>query len=343
MLLGDLVELRQGPVRDALAAASRVLSTLARSLRPGAEVVIVPGNHDHHLLDGWLTRRAAAGPPAPLRLQSAVDWVPGEPLAALAAALPGAVVRAFYPGVWLRDDVYAIHGHYLDRHTTVPMFERLAAGGMALILRSPIAGAHPAEDYEAILAPIYAWMHTLAQWREPPTGEGSIGPSTRAWQALGHGGGELRRGGVARSRRLALGVGLRAAIAVFNAAGVGPLRADLSPTELRSAGLRALADVLAALGVRAPYVLFGHTHRAGPLGGDDPAEWVSPNGSRLINSGCWVDEPAFLGAVPARSPYRPGFVVRLDGEAPPRLVNLLDRPQAPSTQKPPRPGPPARA
>ena len=35
------------------------------------------------------------------------------------------------PGLWPADGVYATHGHYLDRHLTVPSFERLAAGGSA--------------------------------------------------------------------------------------------------------------------------------------------------------------------------------------------------------------------
>ena len=52
VLLGDVVELRQGPVRDALAQARPVLSALAEALGSDREVVIVPGNHDHHLLAG---------------------------------------------------------------------------------------------------------------------------------------------------------------------------------------------------------------------------------------------------------------------------------------------------
>ena len=32
-----------------------------------------------------------------------------------------------YPGVWLRDDVYATHGHYMDCHMTLPRAECLAA------------------------------------------------------------------------------------------------------------------------------------------------------------------------------------------------------------------------
>jgi hypothetical protein len=47
----------------------------------------------------------------------------------------------------------------------------------------------------------------------------------------------------------------------------------------------------------------------------------------LINTGCWVEEPAFLGPDPARSPYRAGFGVYVENSSrptPPRLVNLLD-------------------
>ena len=60
VLLGDVIELRQGPVRDALPPLPP-LAEVGEALRPSAEVVVVPGNHDHHLVDGWITRRA---PPA---------------------------------------------------------------------------------------------------------------------------------------------------------------------------------------------------------------------------------------------------------------------------------------
>ena len=60
---------------------------------------------------------------------------PGDagPLAAALAERAGRAraSQVAYPGVWLRDDVYAIHGHYSDLHATVPTFERLAAGAMA--------------------------------------------------------------------------------------------------------------------------------------------------------------------------------------------------------------------
>jgi hypothetical protein len=326
VLLGDTVELRQGPLRDALAEASRVLRTVAEALGEGREVVLVPGNHDHHLLSGWLQRRAdqaAPGTRATLGLDDEVDWRPGEALAALAGALGagGATVHARYPGIWLRDDVYATHGHYIDRHTTVPMFERLAAGVMSRTLRRPLSAAHTPEDYEAVLAPIYAWIHAVAQHGGPEVGRSSHGASARLWQAIGR---RRRASGLRGTvHRRATSAGVWAAIAGLNRAGVGPLSTELSPPALRRAGLRAFGEMLAALGIGAEYAIFGHTHRAGPLPADDAGEWRAPTGAHMLNSGCWVHEPAFLGREPATSPYRAGFCVRLDDEGPPRLENLI--------------------
>ena len=318
-----MIELRDGPVREALAAASQVLPEIGEAVGPGREVLIVPGNHDHHLIDGWLNRRAAGGEPVPLGLESEVDWWGGEPLASVAELLRrgGAEVRAAYPGVWLREDVYATHGHYMDRHTTVPMFERLGAGAMARALRRPLAEARRAEDYEAVLAPIYALIHAVAQTTGMGTPSGWAGTksSAQVWQTLGRG----FRSGTLRQRALAAGAG--GGIALLNRAGIGPVSADLSAAELRRSGLRAIGEVLERLSVGAKYVVFGHTHRAGPLPGDAQGEWVTPSGIRLVNSGCWVHEPIFLGPRPSESPYREGFAVRLDDDgAPPELVNLLD-------------------
>jgi hypothetical protein len=224
--------------------------------------------------------------------------------------------------VWLRPDVWATHGHYLDVHMTVPSIERLGAGAMRRIVGAAGSGPACAEDYEAILTPIYAWLHAVAQGAVPGRGHGLQGGSVRGWRTLT--GPRGRRG--LRGRAIAASWPLL--IAALNRAGLGPLRAEVSGPALRRSGLRGMDEVCARLGVAAPYVIFGHTHRAGPLPGDDAAEWVTPHGSRLINSGCWVHESAFMGPDPARSPYRTGFGVVVedtDPPAPPRLVNLLDR------------------
>jgi hypothetical protein len=314
VLLGDVLELRHGPVRDALADAAPVLSALGAAVGSEGEIVIVPGNHDHGLLRGWLERRE----PGWLGLESSVDWDPREPLGAVVEAVaPGGrfQVRVAYPGVWLRPDVYAIHGHYLDRHHTVPIVERLGAGLTVRLAGEPPGGPRRAEDYEAALAPMYAWIDAVAQTGglRGSGGDGSF--QVRAWRALGGVGG--RRG----LRRRAVAAAFPAVVAGLNRAGMGPLRPDVSGVELRRAGLRAFGEVIARLGVPADaHVIFGHTHRAGPLSTDDRDEW-----GRVVNAGSWVHDPAWIGDSPGDSPYRPGFAVMVGDSGPPELVNLLDR------------------
>jgi hypothetical protein len=63
---------------------------------------------------------------------------------------------------------------------------------------------------------------------------------------------------------------------------------------------------------------------------DQPAEWRTPAGTRLHNTGCWVFETHFMGRLPrGESPYWPGGAIALDDEGPPRLERLLcDLPQS---------------
>ena len=304
VLLGDTLELRHGPLRDALAAAAPVLRELGEAVR---EVVVVPGNHDHALLRGWLERR---DPDAPLGLESRVEWDPREGLGTLVDQLAPAQVRVAYPGVWLRDDVYATHGHYGDRHNTVPILERLGAGVTVRVAGEPEGGPARAEDYEAALAPMYAWADTVAQSGGLRLGGGGSF-QIAAWQALN---------GRRSLRGRAMAAGLSAAVAGLNRAGIGPLKADVSGVALRRGALAGFTEVVDRLEISARHVIFGHTHRAGPLPGDDRVEW-----GRLLNIGSWVYEARFIGDDPAGSPYRPGFAAIVGDDGPPELVNLLDR------------------
>ena len=120
------------------------------------------------------------------------------------------------------------------------------------------------------------------------------------------------------------------AVAALNRAGVGPLQADVSGAELRRSGLRAMGEVAARLGLGDAYVVFGHTHRAGPLPGDCQQEWraasATPSsgaGARLVNAGCWVYAPVFLTPKPGESPYWPGTCVLVEDSGPPVLKQLL--------------------
>ena len=116
-------------------------------------------------------------------------------------------------------------------------------------------------------------------------------------------------------------VALPGAVGIANRLGLGPVGADLSPRAIARAGLDAIGDVVERLGIEAEHLLFGHTHRRGPLG-DEPGWNAGP--TQLWNTGSWVHTPSLLGERAAVSPYWPGTIAYVEGDEPPRLEHLLD-------------------
>jgi predicted phosphodiesterase len=314
VLLGDFLELREHPLARALELARPLVERLGQ-VTAGRRLVLVPGNHDYQLAEPFLTRERLTG----ALLASENEWPvhPADgPAGRLAELMPDTEVTLAYPGVRLREDVYATHGHYLDVHLTTPRLEAIAAGVMGRVsgrgrdCRSP-------GDYEAVMSPIYAYFARLAEGSPPDRLQRGGSLSRSLWTRLDPGAG----GG--RAQRLLLGrVAIPGAVAALNAAGVGPLSPHVTAPELRRSGLRAMARVTEGLGVRAEHVIFGHTHRSGPWPGDDPAEWRTPAGTRLWNSGSWLYETAFLRDHREDNPYWPGTVVRVPDSGPPELEKL---------------------
>lgn len=318
VLLGDVVELRDTPVHQAIAAATPFLEWLGETAA-GARVVLVAGNHDHRLAADWLDRRrnsARADPPA-LGLEHVA-----RPTAGVAAKLAkvlksagaGDVVLA-YPGLWLSDSVYVTHGHYLDPHLTVPTFERLGVGLVERVIGGLPEGKRTVDEYERILAPVYAFLYELAQAGEDDRPAG-VTPSVRVWQALSGSGGTI-----ARLRGLLIGsVALPGAVAVANRLGLGRFSADLSLSEISRASVAAMKETVRGLGIEADHVVFGHTHRRGPLSGD--RDWRAGS-VQLHNTGSWVWSPLLVGTA-KRSPYWPGTVAIVEGAEAPQLIHLLE-------------------
>jgi hypothetical protein len=314
VILGDALELRERPVARLLDLARPVFEAIGEAAA-GRRVTLVPGNHDHELTDPWLEE--ARLDDAGLALESVWPVTRDKGIAGrLAGWMPGADVAVAYPGLRLRSDVYATHGHYLDLHLSVPRLEAIAASLMAEVTGRGSVASSPAE-YEAVFAPLYALLFGLAQGSKVETVKRHGGMSRRVWESANG-----RRG--SRLTGLLLGrVTIPGAVALMNRAGLGPYRPDISAAELRRAGLRAMGHVVEALGIRADHVIFGHTHRPGPLPGDDASEWRTPRGTRLWNSGSWLNERVFLKSVERKSPYWPGTIVWLEEEGPPRIENLL--------------------
>jgi hypothetical protein len=341
VLLGDVLELRHGPPRAALEAARPFFEELGRALA-GKELVLVAGNHDHALIEPWLALRAELPETEPLGLEQMIDAADASPAVKRLAEWAGPARTCFaYPGLWLRPDVYAMHGHYLDAHLTVPTIERLSVGAMSRLLGKPASTFNSVADYEAVTAPMYAWRHAVA--RSAKTGDALNGIATvHAWRALGGGDRDknVARGNGHAPTRLArlksqlrtraLVGGFPLAVAALNRAGLGPLRSEVSLGELRGAGLRAMGEVAERLQLGDAYVVFGHTHRSGPLADDDLNEWNRPpahgrasGGARLVNTGCWTYDSIFLTRTPGESPYWPGTCVLVEGSGPPKLERLL--------------------
>lgn len=319
VILGDGLELRHAAHRDAARLAAPLFAEAGAALGPQGEIIVLAGNHDHGLIAGWLDRRLEVEPPGFLKTQQRIEAVAAGGLAAaLAQAAAPARLDLAYPGVWLRDDVYATHGHYMDAHTTVPTLERLVVGAMSRwAVPLPRDGAS-ADDYEAALAPLYAWLHQLTQRSGHRTAAASAGLSAKVWRALAGSGRQSHP-----VRAAGLTVGYRAAVASLNVAGLGPLDARLSGSALRRGGLYGMSEVLRRLDLAPAYALFGHTHRSGPWPDDDPAEWTTAAGTRLVNTGSWVHQRHFLPGAPNTSPYWPGTAVLLEDGYPPVLRRLL--------------------
>ncbi len=313
VLLGDVVELREVAIGTALAAARPFFEELGAALGE-REVTIVPGNHDHHLAQPLLDDLSLDG--ATLGLAESRDPSPG-PTAAIDRWLGPARLRISYPGAWIRDDVYATHGHYMDAHLNLPRAECLAVATMVRLSR-PLPDPATPEDYERVLRPIYGFAYGVAQARRH-RGAPRHAPSEAAWELLAGPGGERgrrRRLGIAAARH-----GFPLAVAGVNQLLRSQFESDISVASIFRGGVAGAGEVARRLGVDGGHVITGHSHRAGPR--PEEAEWPLPGGGRLHNTGSWVFSSAFHH--PGRPPnsYWPGTVTWVEDDAPPRRVQLL--------------------
>jgi UDP-2,3-diacylglucosamine pyrophosphatase LpxH len=295
VLLGDIIEFAaRRHRRDPLAAATPVLAAIGARMGAAGEIVIVPGNHDRALIRQWAIERTAA--------LGTADEVPPDvtvALAVFAARLAPATVRVSYPGYWVREDVWATHGHYLDRHLIPESTFGLPRGRLA---RGRRPGAPDARviDYE------------LPRRGEPdePFGEILQRPVAVVLEHLA----ELTRYGTRLLQHVEL-------------AAVTARALDL---QVRHAAVPAMVETAQRLGIEARSIVFGHVHRRGPL--EERAghalrrpDWTpTAGGPRVYNTGSWVYEPLLLDGVGPPHPYWPGGAVLVEDDGEPRALALLD-------------------
>jgi UDP-2,3-diacylglucosamine pyrophosphatase LpxH len=315
VLLGDVVELRDLALGVALDSARPFFEELGEVVGD-REVTIVPGNHDHRLAEPLLDRLSLAGA-SQLGLEQHDD-TPGDGAGATIDAWLGpASLRIAYPGLWLRDDVYATHGHYMDAHLSLPRAECLAVATL-IRLSGPLPNPAAPADYERVLRPIYGFSFGVAQARARVS-RPRPHPSEAAWRALT--GDNRATSSLQRLRATSVRTAFPLGIRALNRLLRSDFDSDISATAIFSAGVAAATELAARLQLDGAHVITGHTHRGGPNEGE--ATWPLPGGGHLHNTGSWVFASAFHNPGTPPSPYWPGTVTWVEDEAPPRRVQLL--------------------
>ncbi|HEX7058505.1 MAG TPA: metallophosphoesterase [Solirubrobacterales bacterium] len=313
VLLGDVLELRELPLAEALEISRPFFEELGEKMG-GGEVLLIPGNHDHRLAEPVLENLAFNGAPA-LGLEHR-QRPASEAGVRIDRWLDRTELCVAYPGAWLRNDVYATHGHYMDCHMSLPRMECVAVAAVMRVGTGIPEAPGPA-DYERVLQPIYGLSFGLAQ---SGLARGITRPSERVWRSLSG-----RRQATGRARRTAM----RAAVGTAVPAGVWAVNrllgagfdADLSAAAITRSGIVAATETARRLRLDAVHVITGHTHRGGPR--EDEAPWPLPGGGQLHNTGSWVFASAFHHPGTPPGPYWPGTVTWLEDEEPPRRVQLL--------------------
>jgi UDP-2,3-diacylglucosamine pyrophosphatase LpxH len=312
VLLGDALELRDLPLARVLELVQPFFEELGEAMA-GRRIVLVPGNHDHRLAEPLLEEVALSG--TGLGLEHRALPAAG-PASHIAAWLGEAELSIAYPGIWLRDDVYATHGHYMDCHMSLPRLECVAAAALMRSGGRPPRLATPA-DYERVLRPIYGFFFGFA---EAGLGGKPFRPSERAWRAIsgrGRNGNRLRQA----TAKATISAGIPASVWLLNRLVRADFEADVTAASITRSGIAAATEMATRLRVEAAHVITGHTHRAGPEEGD--AVWPLADGGQLHNTGSWVFADALHHPGAPPGPYWPGTVTWVEEEGAPRRVQLL--------------------
>lgn len=306
VLLGDVIELREQSLPDVLAVAGPFFEELGERL-PDTPLTVLSGNHDHHVVAEWLEERRLAR--APLGLEERTHASSTRIGRWLSDRMPRSTIELAYPGVWLRPGTYAHHGHYIDAHMSIPRLEAIAVSAIARATGGMPDGPRIPDDYEAVIAPLYGFAYALAQASARSRRVLGMDYSRKVWK-------QIDSGRSLRSKALRR-VAIPSAVFGLNRAGMGPFEANITPIRLRESGLEGMRELIEALQIDAREIVFGHTHRPGPLPMD--ASWDR----NLFNTGSWLYEPNLLKSPAAEAPYWPGCVLFIEDDEPPELRRLL--------------------
>ncbi len=141
VLLGDIVEMQEVPATHSAPVAEPILRAIAEQLGADKQLLLLPGNHDHALVQAWAKDRGPA-----LQREDSVPADASPWLTQVVSSLSATRVEVRYPGVWLSDRIWATHGHYLNE------FMR-PVSSWGLHVRPPAGPNTPAEFESLIKSP----------------------------------------------------------------------------------------------------------------------------------------------------------------------------------------------
>jgi Calcineurin-like phosphoesterase len=340
VLLGDILDLRFQQLEEALLISAPFLEMLGDVLSEAdhPRITYIPGNHDYHyavrLIESEQERAIEAGEPFSLRqLVAPPDFFLSRQLARAIGHDVDVRFVYFYDMIDSSEGpVLLTHGHYLDLHLGTS-----AARLLSLVQASIAAAGQTVEGfspdlYEAVLRPQYELLYWIGQ--SPGGGQiqsriyerlrGGAPPKTRLRQ--------LRRAALRGAASVGGRVGVALAETLANRLVKGglsltsPAREALAETTIHAFNL-SMEELEPYLPDGMRYVVFGHTHRPGPLEAIDSLDhWkVNLHGQEtiVINSGSWL----YDGGKARRPDYRPqrwpGTFVLIPDQGPPRLVEAL--------------------
>jgi UDP-2,3-diacylglucosamine pyrophosphatase LpxH len=355
VLLGDILELRFQRMDEALRVARPFFSALGETLRRRshfrrpARVVYVAGNHDHHFALQLIEREQEAtierGNGRVYRFSGQVGVPPDMFLLRALREMLGPHITVEFAYSYARLETQtgpalALHGHYLDLHLASPG-ERLLALLQQAVTAYQLDALPPGFDlYESVLRPQFELLYWIGQ---SPAG---AQVQSDLWRRLRGDTRQIPRNVVGRVKRIAARRALRAAEALAGAAAhqltERVLKGDVSlVSPARAADVEeGIAALMASLSALQPelfamerwqtppaHVIFGHTHRAGPLASlDAPHRWRATWAGRpveLWNCGSWLyDSERALTEEYYRTRW-PGTVVLIPDGEPPRVQSLL--------------------
>ena len=250
----------------------------------------MPGNHDYRLVSPWLEWRSRNGPePLGLEERAGPEGVHRRTRHRAAWSQPASARRRLPGHLAARRRLR--HPRPLPRpprHGPDASSASAPAFMAPLRRRCPADGATRPTTTRRRSRRCTRWMHALAQ----RVGDGARGG---AGQRLGRAPGALiarRRATRGRAHASSLRRGFPVGDRGAQPAGLGPVKADLS--RRRAAPrlpARRSARSSSAWASTPRHVIFGHTHRSGPLARRRRGRVAGAGGARLVNTGCWVYEP----------------------------------------------------